>query len=204
MTECWVNHEPKVVDSALKTWGDLLDRLDEDCAAARRTVTAVRMDGVDRPSFRERSVATLPLAPISRIEVETIDRTRLLRGTLGSATQSLPALAAAACRAAAAFRADELTPAHQQLTALVEAIRTLTLLTVASATAAGADLNRLTCGAVTGADVLGGVGVALDVLAQAQQTRDWPAVAEGLERDLAPALLEWGVIFDAMHERCAA
>ena len=46
--------------------------------------------------------------------------------------------------------------------------------------------------------------VALDAMVQWQRGRDWPAVADTLENDLAPALLQWGVVFDAMHERCAA
>ncbi len=75
---------------------------------------------------------------------------------------------------------------------------------VASATPAGADVESLACGVGTGAEVMGAVGVVLDTLAQAQEARDWVAVADTLEFDLAPALLEWGGLFDAVAERCAA
>jgi len=204
MLRCLLNREPRRLDSGLKTWGDLLDGLDDECAAERQAVTAVRFDGVDQPSFRAPHVASLPLARLRRIEIETADRTRVLRGTLGLAVQSLPALASGACRTAKAFRGGDLVDAHQQLTTLVDAIRALTMLTAASATAAGTDLEHLPCGASTGADMLGAVGVVLDTLAQCQQGRDWIAVADALEFDLASALLEWGVVFDAMHERCAA
>ena len=204
MVECMLNQEPTIVDSGLKTWGDLLNLLDDDCVSERQTVTAVRFDGVDQPTFRAPHLAILPLAPLRRIEVETIDRTRLLRGTLGSAHQSLPALAAGAATVARAFRGHDLTGAHEQFATLVEAIRTLTMLTVASATAAGADVESLACGVGTGAEVMGAVGVVLDTLAQAQEARDWVAVADTLEFDLAPALIEWGGLFDAVAERCAA
>lgn len=202
--EFLVNRQPKTLNSGLKTWGDLLEELDLDCESDRRTVTEVRFDGVDQPSYRSLELARLPLAAISRLEVEMVDRTRLLRNTLGAAGNSLPVLAASACRAAASFRGNDLSGAHHQLTSLVEAVRTLTILTVASATAAGTELEYLPCGANTGSDVLGSVGVVLDSLALWQQGRDWVAVADGLEYDLAPALLQWGVVFDAMQDRCAA
>lgn len=204
MVEYLLDNQPQTLDSGLKTWGDLLDRLDDACAVDRRTVTAVRFNGVDQPSFRGPEVEACLLPSIGRIEVETVDRTRLLRNTLGAAGNSLPTLAAGACRTASAFRGRDLTSAHLQLTSLIEAVRTLTMLTIASATAAGAELEDLSCGVNTGADVLGGVGIALDSLAQWQQGRDWIAVADALEYDLAPAILNWGVVFDAMHERCAA
>jgi len=204
MFEFLVNRQPKTINSGLKTWGDLLETLDLDCEADRRTVTEVRFDGVDQPSYRTLELARRPLSSFARIEVELLDRTRLLRNTLGTAGNSLPVLAASACRAAESFRGHDLEGAHHQLTSLVEAVRTLTILTVASATAAGTELDDLPCGANSGSDVLGGVGVVLDSLAQSQQGRDWTAVADGLEYDLAPALLQWGVVFDAMQDRCAA
>jgi len=204
MPKFLVNRRPTALNSGLKTWGDLLEALDLDSEVDHRTVTEVRFDGVDQPSYRGLELTRLPLSSISRLEVELVDRTRLLRNTLGAAGNSLPVLAASACRAATSFRGHDLSGAHHQLTSLVEAVRTLTILTVASATAAGTELEYLPCGANTAADVLGSVGVVLDSLAQWQQGRDWVAVADGLEYDLAPALLQWGVVFDAMQDRCAA
>lgn len=204
MVECVVNGERKTLDSGLKTWGNLLDELDVDAAAEALAVTAVRFNGVDQPSFRREELLALPISGLGDIEIDTVDRTQLLRATLGQAGNSLPVLAASACRAASAFRGHDLITAHEQLTSLVEAVGTLTILTVASATASGTELEDLPCGIGSGADVLGGVGVALDVMSQWQSGRDWPALADTLENDLAPALLQWGVVFDAMHDRCMA
>jgi hypothetical protein len=204
MVDFVVDGETKTVDSGLKTWGNLLDELDVDAAGERRTVTEVRFDGVDEPSFRRADLLATKLTDLGAIEIETVDRIQLLRATLGQAGSSLPILAASACRAANAFRRDDLTSANEQLSSLVEAVRTLTILTVASATAAGTELEDLACGVGSGADVLGGVGLVLDTMSQWQTGRDWPAVADVLENDLAPAILQWGVVFDAMHERCDA
>jgi hypothetical protein len=80
----------------------------------------------------------------------------------------------------------------------------LTLLTIASAAAGGTTLEELSCGSRNGAYFLGRVAVALDTVAQGQEGRDWAALADALENNLAPSLLHWGVVFEAMHERCAA
>jgi hypothetical protein len=204
MLECLVNEQPKSLHSGLKTWGDVLSQLEPELAEIRHSVTAVRFDGVDQPSFAAPELAEMSLRDLDRIEVETSDRQRLLRSTLGSAGASLPQLTAATCRTATAFRGDDLADAHRQLAGLVDCVRTLTLLTIASAAASGTTLECLSCGSHSGAYFLGRVAIALDVVSQAQDGQDWPDLADALENELAPALLHWGVVFEAMHDRCAA
>jgi hypothetical protein len=204
MAECLVNREPIFVNSGLKTWGELLGCIDRVCDTTHQAVTVVRFDGVDQPSFRAEELGERELAPIHRVEIETADRGWLLRGTLASAYDSLPELAAAAARAAESFRLGQLHCGREQLSALVAALRTLTELTLASAMAAGADLERTLCGRATGAEILGGVSGVIDDLTRAQQNGDWVAVADALEFDLPPAILGWGSVFNTMQERCAA
>jgi hypothetical protein len=198
-----VNGQPNVPETGQKTWGDLLEALETHAEARGEAVTAVRFDGVDQPSYQRADLRSLALDRIDRIDVETVPRTRLLRSTLGTAGHSLPALAAGACRSAAAFRRGDAAEGHRQLSALLATVRTLVELTMATAAAAGADLAHLPCGGDTGAGVLGAVGVVLDELARSQREGDWVALADGLEYDLAPALLRWTVVFDAMREGCA-
>jgi hypothetical protein len=204
MFECLVNDEPRSLVSGLKTWGEVVSALQPDLARRHHTMTAVRFDGVDQPSFGSPEFESTPLGNLAQIEIETRDRRRVLRSTLGTAGESLPQLAAAACRTATAFRGADLTDAHRQLAALIECVRTLTLLTIASAAAGGTTLESLSCGSHSGAYFLGRVAVALDTVAQGQESRDWAALADALENDLAPGLLQWGVVFEAMHDRCAA
>ncbi len=204
MLECLVNDQPKSLDSGLKTWGDVLSQLQPELAETRHSVTVVRFDGVDQPSFSSPELTAIPLDSLELIEVETSDRRRLLRSTLGTAGESLPQLSAAACRTASAFRGDDLADAHRQLGGLVECVRTLTLLTIASAAASGTTLEHLSCGSRNGAHLVGRVALVLDALAQCQDGRDWPELANALENELAPALLQWGVVFEAMQDGCAA
>ncbi|MDH4065330.1 MAG: hypothetical protein OEW19_13100 [Acidobacteriota bacterium] len=203
MSEFLLNGQPIPVESGQKTWGELLRAVDAHVGAHDEVVTAVRFAHVDQPSFREADLHTRPVPELGRIEVDTMPRARLLRTTLGTAGLSLPEVAAAACRAATAFRHDDDTEGRRQLSALLATVHTLVELTLASAAVAGADLSELPCGAESASAIFGATGVVLDGLAQHQQSKDWSALADELEFGLAPALLRWGVIFEAMQERCA-
>lgn len=204
MAHLLVNGQPTPLDSGHKTWGDVLQAVETAADARGDAVTAVRFEGVDLPTFRAPLRRSTPVDRLARVEVDTVPRVRLLRATLGTAGLSLPALAAGACRAATLFRRGHRDEGHQQLTTLLATVRTLLELTLAAAAASGTDLSTLSCGDESAADVLGSLGVVMDTLAQSQRVGDWPALSDGLEFELAPGLLRWGIVFDAMHDRCAA
>lgn len=204
MSEVLVNAQSIEPETGPKTWAELLAAVEARAAAQGEVVTAVRFGGVDQPSFRAPALADRALASLGRVEIDTMPRTRLLSLTLGTAGRSLPDVAAGACQAAGAFRRGDDAEGHRQLSALLATIRTLVELTLASAAAAGTDLADLSCGTESASALLGSAGVVLDSLAQHQRAEDWVALADGLEYDLAPAILQWGVVFEAMQERCAA
>ncbi|MGE0463958.1 MAG: hypothetical protein AB7Q16_21535 [Vicinamibacterales bacterium] len=204
MSEFLVNGQPFSLESGRKTWGDALDAVETLAVAEGRVVTAVRFAGVDQPSFREAVIQPLAVSGLGRVEIETVPRQRLLRTTLGIAGHSLPEIAGGARQAATAFRRGDETGGHRQLGTLVATVRTLLDLTLVSAAAAGATLAELPCGEDSAEGVLSAAGVVLDTLAQHQRAGDWIALADALEYDLAPAILEWGLVFDALQERCAA
>lgn len=204
MSEVLVNGRPIQPESGPKTWAALRNAVDRQAAACDEVVTAVRFRGVDQPSFRGADVDGLSLADLGPIEIETVPRMRLLRTTLGAASLSLADVAAGARGAAAAFRRGQVDDGTRQLSVLLATIRTLVELTLASAAAAGTTLEALPCGTDSAAGLMGSAGVVLDSLAQHQRVQDWVALADGLEYDLAPAILQWGVVFEVMQERCAA
>lgn len=204
MSEFVLNTQPVSLESGQKTWADVLAAVDVRAAAEGHVVTAVRFGGVDQPSFRDPELARTTVADSGHIEIETVPRAHLLRATLGTAGLSLPEIATGACRTAAAFRRGDTADGHQQLGVLLATVRTLVELTLAAAAAANTDLDELPCGTETASGVLGAAGVVLDSLAQHQRIEDWVALADELEYALAPALLGWSVVFEAMQERCAA
>jgi len=204
MSDVLVNRQQLSQEIGQKTWGDVLAAIDARAAAEGHVVTAVRFGGVDQPSFRDPALSATGLAEARTIEVETVPRERLVRTTLGTAGLSLRDIAAGACRAAAAFRNADVADGHRQLGALLATVRTLVELTLATAAAANTDLSDLRCGDDTALGVLGSTGVVLDTLAHHQRAGDWVALADELEYALAPSLLGWDAVFEAIEERCAA
>ena len=160
--ECVVDEKPKLVDSTLKTWGQLLGSLDRELAATRRTVTAVRFDGVDQPSFRDPDLAVRRLAVLGRIEADSLDTSTLLQNTVIVAVEGLAVMAGGSRRVSDAFRGVDMAGANTELAKLVEAVRSLMTLTAAIGDAAGVDLAVLPCGSSTGARAIARVAGALD------------------------------------------
>jgi len=204
MSECVLDGVPTPVDSACKTWDGLLADLDRRLSAEGRAVTVVRFGGVDQPSFREADRAGQDLAVISRIDVESLDVRSLLRKTVGVAEDGLAVLAGGSRRVAEAFRGNNLEDANLQLIGFLGAVGHLTTLTGAIGQAGGFDLSTLTCGSSTAAKAIDRVASTLGALVTRQQARNWPAVADGLEHELAPALAGWRDVLDALGSRCCA
>ncbi|MGE0362208.1 MAG: hypothetical protein AB7H93_18035 [Vicinamibacterales bacterium] len=199
MTECLVNDAPVAVDFRPETWGELLAQLDRALGRDRRVVTAVRFDGVDEPSFRGPAQSRRALAPVTRIDIEAVEASRLLAEALAAAGESLPALAEGARATAAAYRAGA-ADAHQQLTALVAAVHSLVALTTAAANAA-----RAAQGAAAPADAAvalhcRGVESALTALIDRHGAADWGGLADTLDGALATAVLDWRRVLQAIEE----
>lgn len=197
MIEYLVDGERRMAPESLRTWGNLLDFADAAVAASGRAVTAVRCNGVVQPSFRAAGAAARSVADMGKIEIETADASALLDQTITMARQSLTVLASSAVRTASRFHAGEGTAAGNDLAGLIEAIRSLTVLT--GAIAEVIDLRRAGHGAVPmadGTDVTVAVSRALQDLVECQTRQDWSRTAWCLERDLAPAVLRWQALFD--------
>lgn len=204
MPECVLDGMPTPVDSACKTWGELLDLLDQRLSGQRRAVTVVRFGGVDQPSFREADEALIPLASAGRIEVESTDLATLLRNTVSVAENGLAVLAGGSRRVADAFRGFDIADANHQLAELLDAVKNLTTLTGAIGQVGGCDLAAIGEGSASADRAIDGVAAALGRLVACQQAGDWPAVADGLEYELAPALAGWRDVLDAIGSRCCA
>lgn len=196
-----VNGRPAALPAGAQTWADVLKSLDHRLAAEGQVVTAVRFEGVDQPSFRDEALGRQPLDATVRIEVEALPHARLLRQVLGVATRSLPEIADAANRAADVLRRSDVDAGLQQLGAVLTAIGTLIEIALDASSAAGIDLRRLPMGESSAAGHLEWTGLVLDRLAQHQAVRDWPALADDIDATLAPAILHWALVFDAVQEQ---
>jgi hypothetical protein len=196
--ECVLDGMPIPVDSAFKTWNELLEALDHRLAAGRRAVTVVRFGGVDQPSFREVDRGGLALSSLGRLDVESLDIRTLLQNTVLVTEGTLTTLAGGSRRVAEAFRGTDLADANAQLVGFLGAVGNLTTLTGAIGQVGGIDLSTLTRGSSPAASAIDRVALSLGTLVGWQQAKDWPAIADGLEYELAPALVGWRDVLAAI------
>jgi len=197
MHSCTVNGSKCEAPRGLKTWGELLDALEQGAGPARAIVTAVRFGGVDQPSFREPSVLARDLRFAAPVDVETCAIRDLITSAVDSALEGLQAISAAARHTADLFRSHDLPAAHAALAELVSALQTLARLTVAMAGAdQGPDAAPLT---PPGARFLDRVGLSLESLITAATSEDWISAADVLEYEIAEELPDWQDVLHAIR-----
>jgi hypothetical protein len=182
-----VNGRAREAASAPENWGDLLNLLEIGEGGGRQVVTAVRFGGVAVPTFREPITLARNLDAVGRIDVETATVDDLLHESAHAAFRSIAPLRAATARIAMRLREGHELAAVRDLPGLTTSVQTLTTLTAALARAKACvephrrDFDGLVvrlCRLVDG------------VIAR-QVTADWTAVADLLERELAPTLDAW-------------
>lgn len=201
MTRVVVNETENETDPKLKTWGDLLERLDLDLAQHGQIVTAARFDGVEKPTFRDEAALQGSLSEIACVEIDAGTPSELLQQSLGEAQGALETLRAAARRIGAQFRGEDVTAANRDLAALAESLRTLVALVDVSSQALEVDVNTLLVSGQPARKLVHDTTADLGSLIIAQQSKDWAAVADGLEHDVAPALDRWRDLLATLRNR---
>jgi len=188
MREIHVDGQPFAAGQGAGTYGELLAVLDPAMAGQSRIVTALRVNGVEEPAFREDAARARTLAPGDRVEVGTRPVQALAHDALADSVRLMPAVAEAATQLGEQLARSA---APDDATALAELAEGLTLLvTLVQAAESWADAAR-----VPRADWLGQhvaeVGRCIDAVNEAQHNGDWVTVADALTYDLAPALEQW-------------
>ncbi len=182
-----------------RSWGELLDEVDQVLDGRGLIVTDVRFDGLDEPAFRDGPAVERRLDGVAVVEVGTATPVHFVNRCLDDAAGSLPALAAAARDVGEQFRGFDISGAN---TALIDLAGGVGVLMGIVSTAGGAlelDLQTLPC---DGGTVGGRVAVLtahIDAVINAQQQQDWLTVADVLQYDLAPALEAFVPVLDAFE-----
>src|SRR5262245_33096671 len=95
------------------TWSTLLETLDRELEPRGFLVTAVRVDGIDVPGFRDEDLLPRVLPIDAIVEVEATTPAELLDEGLQEASRSVNALATAAVALATGYRQVDVTEANQ-------------------------------------------------------------------------------------------
>ena len=183
-----------------KTWGELLDVLDEQRAASGDVVTGVRLGGVDLPAFRAADVLSEALAVDAEIYVETARPEDLIREALNEAEGAVESIAAAAQSLGGAYRTTEIGKANASLPEFAESLGSLMVITSTVAQGAGVDLASLGDGRVSAVQMINNLIAHTDTLLSAHRVRDWKQVADVIEYDIASAVRRWPIVLTAIRQ----
>jgi hypothetical protein len=190
MSICTVNGTAHEIGSDVKTWGHLLDTLEQGEGFDRTVVTGVRFSGVEHPTFREAESLTAALSTLGSIDVDLSTRGELVEFARRTAAGSLDALVDSARHTADAFRLHDLPTAHSGLADFVTTFQLLTALT--------AEVSQLTPGSAdAGTDIVERLNTSLGALVDFDVNEDWISVADVLEYEIADLLPEWGAVIGA-------
>ena len=194
MLQVRVDGEPCAGPVPVGSFGDVLGIVEPAAAGRSRIVTAIRVNGVDEPAFRESAVRERVLQAGDHVEVETASADDLTTSALADAVRLTPALCAAVTQLAGQLRTAQPLDAARELGPLAEGLTLL--VTLVQAADAWAD-----AAAVVHDDWLGphvaAVARSIDALDAPQRAHDWVSVADVLAYDLAPALDGWRVQLEA-------
>jgi hypothetical protein len=194
MLQIFVNNEPQNLQIAPKTWGDLLNSLDEHAARSGAILSGARFDGVEEPSFRDPAAIARPLVGIARVDIETSLPTAFLRECLLEAIQPLQDTADAARRLGGIYRGHDLKPGHDGLKTLAADLSAVAVLADMLDGPLGIDTSLLSIDGMSVSQHLQHLGVTVDALVSAQEAEDWLTVADVLEYDLEPAIRKWAAL----------
>lgn len=182
-----------------RTWGELLARIDAILTAQGLIVTDVAFDGVDEPAFRENEVVARVLDGLASVDVQSGTPGSLMERCMCEAMSATDALAGAALRVAADFRARAFRQARGGLAELAEGLGSLMAITGAAGLALHVDLERAVSGDRSVAAAVREMTGYVDAIVAAQQAADWVGIATVLERDVEPALRRWKPMLDVFR-----
>lgn len=166
----------------------LLSAIEPVLAQSGRIVTALRINGVDEPAFREPDILARPLLSADEIDLETTPVGTMACDALDDAIRYLPALCDEARGVAAGLRGPEPDDQRRGIAALADNLALLAALVHT------ADLWARRAGLADG-DWLGDDVAAVERVAASLETAaaagDWSRAADALDSDLTAALEAW-------------
>jgi hypothetical protein len=198
MARLLLNGEARTPETPYKSWEELLAWADRTSADLGLLVTAVRLDGVDEPSFRQPGLAARPLETVDVIEIDAATPASLVAESLDDALAGLEGLRTHAADVARRFRGNRLAQANAGLAELTQGLGTLVTLVEAVSGAMGIPIDTVVLDGRPAFAVIEDLGQPLTELTDAQQQQDWVTVADILEFDLEPAISRVAPLFSAL------
>jgi hypothetical protein len=193
-----LNGEDYVVQPPPGTWSELMASLDRDLEPRGFLVTAVRLDGIDVPGFRETAQLARAITNDAIVEVEASTPSELLDDGLREAARSVTALQEAAAALAVGYRQVDVSEANAHLVTFADTLANLMALVAAAGQVTQADLETIRVDDTPASAVIRHLNNTIQALLEAHAARDWVTLADVLEHDLAPLMPRLGQVIAAL------
>jgi hypothetical protein len=180
------------------TWADLLTQIEAALDARGDVIHEVRFDGVEQTNYREAPTLSRALADIATIDVEAVPPQELVARGLREALGSIEHLARGARDLAIGYRRNEITESNQRLVVLADAIVNLITIVGAARNVLGVDLTTTDVDGSLASAIIGELDTAIAAAGEAAGARDWIALADLLEYDVAPVLPRIGRVIETL------
>jgi hypothetical protein len=174
--------------SPATTWAELLQQIDAALDTRGDVINEVRFDGVEQANYRDATTLDRSLDDIATIDVDAVPPQELVARGLREARASIEHLGRGARDLAIGYRRNEITESNQRLGVLAEAIVNLITIVGAARNVLGVDLATTDVDGTLASAIIGELDTAIAALGEAASARDWVAVADLLEYDVAPVL----------------
>jgi enamine deaminase RidA (YjgF/YER057c/UK114 family) len=198
MPRVMLNGQDYVVQPTPLNWSELLTSLDRDLEPRGFLVTAIRLDGVDQPGFRDEGRLAGTLGRDAVIEVDASTPEDLLEDGLREAARSVTQLRQAAIALAAGYRQTDVTEANTHLATFADTLANLMALVAAAGQAMQVRLDDIRVDEMPASAVIRHLNNTIEALLEAHAARDWVTLADVLEHDLAPLMPSLGAVIDAL------
>ena len=198
MPRVMLNGQDYVVQPTPLNWSELLTSLDRDLEPRGFLVTAIRVDGVDRPDFRGDDRLAGALDGHAVIEVDASTPGDLLEEGLREAARSVTQLRTAAIALAAGYRQVDVSEANMHLATFADTLANLMALVAAAGQAMQVQLDDIRVDGMPGSAVIRHLNNTIEALLEAHAARDWVTLADVLEHDLAPLMPSLGAVIDSL------
>jgi hypothetical protein len=180
------------------TWADLLPQIEANLDERGDVISEVRFDGIDQANYRAAPTLRRSLEGITTIDIDAVPPQILLAQGLDEARSSIDHLRNGARDLAIGYRRGEIAESTERLAVLAEAIGNLITIVGAAQNVLGVDLTATDVDGSVAAAIIGELDTAIAGVAEAAGARDWIALADLLEFDVAPALPRIGRVIDAL------
>jgi hypothetical protein len=198
MPRVMLNGQDYVVQPTPLNWSELLTSLDRDLEPRGFLVTAIRVDGIDQPDFRDDGRLAGTLGRDAVIEVDATTPAELLEEGLREAARSVAQLRQAATALAAGYRLVDVSEANMHLATFADTLANLMALVAAAGQAMKVQLDDIRVEGMPGSAVIRHLNNTIEALLEAHGARDWVTLADVLEHDLAPLMTSLGQVIDAL------